>query len=121
MSDGMQPKIRALLDELYRQNAAKPLSFFFEAVYEALPELEELDPGRVRRMVGMAFARNEVDHASRAEEMLRSLLARVRHEGNRSPEYVEQVQQQHEQAERHHAQAIQRLDQIMRDCDDRSW
>ena len=80
MSDGMQPKIRALLDELYRQNSAKPLSFFFEAVYEALPELEELDPERVRRMVGMAFARNEVDHASRAEEMLRSLLARVRHE-----------------------------------------
>ena len=69
-----------------------------ERVYEALPEPEELDPERVRRMVGMAFAQNEVDHASRAEEILRSLLVRVRHEANRSPEYVEQQ----------HAQAVSR-------------
>jgi uncharacterized protein (DUF3084 family) len=121
LSDSLQPKIRALLDDLYGANSTKPLSFFFEAVYEALPELEELDPERVTQMVGVAFAQNEVDHASRAEEMLRSLLARVRHEANRSPEYVEQVERQHEQAERHHAQAIQRLDQIMRDCGERPW
>jgi uncharacterized protein (DUF3084 family) len=119
MSDGSQPKIRALLDELYGANSTKSLSFFFEAVYEALPELEELDPERVRQMVGIAFAQNEVDHASRAEEMLRSHLARVRQEANRSPEYVGQAEQQHEQAERHHAQAIQRLDQIMKDCGER--
>ena len=55
MSDSLQTKIMALLDELYSANSAKPLSFFYEAVYEALPELEELDPERVRRMVGMAF------------------------------------------------------------------
>jgi hypothetical protein len=120
MSDGLQPKISALLDELYRQNPGKPYSFFFDAVYEALPELEQLDPERVRQMVSTAFAQNEVDHASRTEEMLRSLLARVRHEGNRSPEYVRQVEHRHEQALRHHAQAIQRLDQIIRDCGRRS-
>jgi hypothetical protein len=119
LGDSLQPRIGALLDELYGANPAKPLSFFFEAVYEALPELEELDPERVRQMVGVAFAQNEVDHASRAEEALRYQLTRVRHEANRSPEYVKQVEQQHEQAERHHAQSIQRLDQIMRDCGER--
>ena len=110
MSDSLQPKIRALLDELYGANSTKPPSFFFEAVYEALPELEELDPQRVRQMVAMAFAQNEVDHASRTEEMLRYQLARVRHEANRSPEYVSQVEQQHAKAVEHHAQA-NRLDQ----------
>ena len=44
MNDSLPPKIRALLDELYGANSATPLSFFFEAVYAALPELEELDP-----------------------------------------------------------------------------
>ena len=121
MSDSLLGKIRTLLDELYRQNPAKPLSFFFEAAYEALPELDQLDPERVRQMVGMAFIQNEVDHASRTEELLRNQLARVQHEGNRSPEYVKQVEQQHEQAVRHHAQTIQRLDQIMRDYGERPW
>jgi hypothetical protein len=119
VSDDLQPKIRALLDDLYRENSRKPLSFFFEAVYEALPELEELDPERVRQIVSVAFAQNEVDHASRTEEALRSLLARVRHEGNRSPEYVKRVERQHAQAVGHHAQAIERLDQIMKDCGER--
>jgi hypothetical protein len=108
MSDSLQPKIRTLLDELYRQDPAKPPSFFFEAAYEALPELEDLDPERVRQMVSIAFLQSAVEHASRAEEMLRYLLARVRHEGNRSPEYVKQ-------AEERHAQANQRLDQIVKD------
>jgi hypothetical protein len=63
----------------------------------------------------MAFLQNEVDHASRAEEMLRCQLARARHEGNRSPKYAQQVEQQHEQAVKRHARANQRLDQIMRD------
>jgi predicted nucleic acid-binding Zn-ribbon protein len=68
----------------------------------------------------MAFLQNEVDHASRAEEMLRCQLARARHEGNRSPKYAQQVEQQHEQAVKRHAQANQRLDQIMRDGGGRS-
>ena len=75
MSDNL--KIRTPLDELCRQNSGKPLGFFFEAVYAALPELEELDPERVRQTVGMAFAQNEVDRASRTEETLRYQLARV--------------------------------------------
>ena len=119
MSDNL--KIRTPLDELCRQNSGKPLSFFFEAVYEALPELEELDPERVRQMVGMAFAQNEVDHASRTEEMLRCQLARVRHEANRSPGYVKRVERQHAQSVSRHAQAVQRLDQIMKDCGERPW
>jgi cytochrome c-type biogenesis protein CcmH/NrfG len=86
----------------------------------ALPELEGLDPKKVRQMFGMAFAQNEVDHASQAEETLRQLLARVRHEGIRSPEYVKRIERQHAQALRRHAQANQRLDQIMRDCGGRS-
>jgi hypothetical protein len=86
MNESLLPKIRTLLDELYGQNHSKPHSFFFEAIYEVLPELEELDPERVRQMVVVAFAQNEVDHASHAEEALRHLLARVRHEANRSPE-----------------------------------
>jgi hypothetical protein len=86
MSDSLQPKVRQLLGEVYRQNRTKPRSFFFDAVYEAIPELEELDPGKVRQMVSVAFAQNELDHASRTEEALRSRLARVRHEGNRAPE-----------------------------------
>ena len=72
-------------------------------------------------MVGMAFAQNEVDHASRTEEMLRHQLARVRHEGNRSPDHTEQIEQQHAQAVEHHAQAARRLDQIMKDCGERPW
>ena len=114
--DSFEPKIRGLIDELYRQNRSKPRSFFFDAVYQALPELEELDPERVRQMLSMAFARSEVDHASQAEEVLRGLVARVRHGGNRSPEHVERVERQHAQALRRHARANQRLDQIMRDC-----
>ena len=120
MSDSLQQKIRTVLDELYRQDPAKPPSFFFEAAYEALPELEDLDPERVRQMVTIAFLQGAVDHASRAEELLRYLLVRVRHEGNRSPEYVKQVEQQHEQAMERHAQTNQRLDQIMRDSGGRS-
>jgi hypothetical protein len=120
MSDSLQQKIRTLLDELYRQDPAKPPSFFFEATYEALPELEELDPERVRQMVSIAFLQSAVDHASRAEELLRNLLARVRHEGNRSPEYVRQVERQHAHAVKRHAKANQRLDQIMKDSGDRS-
>ena len=119
MGDSLQPRVRALLDQLYGANTAKPPSFFFEAVYEALPELEALDPDRVRQMVGTASAQNEVDHASRTEEMLRYQLARVRHEANRSPEYVRQIEQQHARAVGHHAQAMQRFDQIMRDCGER--
>jgi uncharacterized protein (DUF3084 family) len=115
MSDSLQQRLRTLLDELYRANPTKPLSFFFEAVFEALPELENLDPKQVKQMVGVAFARNEVDHASRTEEMLRSLLARVRHEANRSPDHTKQIEQQHAQAVEHHAHAIQRFHQIMRD------
>jgi hypothetical protein len=120
MSDGLQPRIKALLDELYRQNPTKPLSFFFEATYEALAVLEELDPERVRQMVGIAFAQNEVEHASRTEEALRSRLARVQHAGNRSPGYVKRVEQQHAQALKRHAHAIQRLHQIMNDSGGRS-
>ena len=120
MSDSLQPKIRTLLDELYGQNPTKPLSFFFEAVYEALPELEELDPKKVRQMVAMAFAQNEVDHASHAEETLRHLVDRVRHEANRSPEYVNHVEQERARAVKRHAQANQRLNQIMRDSGGRS-
>jgi septum formation topological specificity factor MinE len=120
VSDSLQTKIRTLLDKLYGQHPTKPQSFFFEAVYEALPELDELDPIRVRQMVAMAFAQNEVDHASHAEETLRHLVARVRHEANRSPEYVEHVEQEHAQAVQRHAQANQRLDQIMRDSGERS-
>ena len=81
MSDSLQTKIGTLLDNLY--GAATPLSrlaFSLRRSYEALPELEELDPERVRQMVAMAFAQNEVDHASHAEETLRYLVARVRHE-----------------------------------------
>ena len=52
--------------------------------------------------------------------MLRCQLARARHEGNRSPKYAQQVEQQHEQAVKRHAQANQRLDQIMRDGGGRS-
>ena len=55
MSDSLQQKIRTLLDELYCQDPAKPPSFFFEAAYEALPKLEDLDPERVRQMVSIAF------------------------------------------------------------------
>ena len=120
MTDSLQTKIRTLLDKLYGQHPTKPHSFFFEAVYEALPELEELDPEKVKQMVAMAFAQNEVDYASHAEETLRHLVARVRHEANRSPEYVKHVEQEHAQAVRHHAQANQRLDQIMRDSGGRS-
>jgi hypothetical protein len=120
-ADRLQQKMRGLIDELYRQDPRKPRSFFFDAVYEALPELEELDPERVRQMLGIAFAQNEVDHASRTEEMLRYLLARVRHEGNRSPEYVARIERRHVHAVRRHAQANQRLDQAMRDYGARSW
>ncbi len=116
MSDSLQAEIRAVLDEQYRQDPAKPLSFFFEAVYKLLlPELEELDPQKVGQMIGMAFLQTEVDHASRAEEMLRCQLARVRHEGNRSSEYVNQIEQQHAQAVKRRAQVNQRLDQTIRD------
>jgi hypothetical protein len=121
VSDSLRPKVRGLIDELYRQNPSKPRSFFFEAAYEALPELDELDPEKVGQMVGMAFAQNEVEHASRTEETLRSHLDRVRHEGNRSPGYVKRVEQQHADAPRHQAQAVRRLDQIMRDEDGRPW
>jgi hypothetical protein len=106
LSDGLQPQIRRLLDELYRQHRGKPRSFFFDAAYEVLPELEELDPEKVRQMVGRAFAQNELDHASRAEETLRNLLTRVRYEGNRSPEYVKRVERPHAQALRRHAKPI---------------
>jgi hypothetical protein len=121
VSDSLQPKIRGLIDELYRRNPKKPRSFFFEAMYEVLPELEELDPEQVRQMLALAFAQSEVDHASRAEEVLRHLLARVQHNGNRSPEYVKRVQRQHVQAVKRHAEANQRFDQVMRDCGRRSW
>ena len=77
MSDSLQTKIGILLDNLYGQHLTKPRSFFFEAVFEALPELEELDPNRVRQMV----AQNEVDHASHAEETLRHLVARSQTRG----------------------------------------
>jgi hypothetical protein len=90
-------------------------------MYEALPALEELNPEQARQMLTVAFAQIEVDHASHAEETLRHLLARVQHEGNRSPEDVARAEQQHQQAARHHAEANQRLDQIMRDCGGRSW
>ena len=120
MSDSLQTKIGMLLDKLYGQHPTKPRSFFFEAVFEALPELEELDPDRVRQMVARAFAQNEVDHASHAEETLRHLVARVRQEANRSPEYVKHVEQEHAQAVQRHAQANQRLDQIMTDSGGRS-
>lgn len=80
MSDSLQTKIRTLLDKLYGANSTEPPSFFFEAVYMALPEVEELDAERVRQMVAMAFAQNEVDHSSHAEETLRYLVAKVRHE-----------------------------------------
>ena len=109
-----------MLDELYRQHPAMPPASYFGATYEALPELEKLDPERVGQMVGTAFLQTEVDHASRAEEMLRCQLATVRHEGNRSAEYVNQVEQQHAQAVKRHAQANQRLDQTMRDNGGRS-
>ena len=33
MSDSLQQKIRTVFDELYRQDPAKPPSFFFEAAY----------------------------------------------------------------------------------------
>ena len=112
----MQTKIGILLDNLYGQHLTKPRSFFFEAVFEALPELEELDPNRVRQMV----AQNEVDHASHAEETLRHLVARVRQEANRSPEYVKHVEQEHARAAQRYAQANQRLDQIMTDSGGRS-
>jgi uncharacterized protein (DUF3084 family) len=120
VSGSLRTKIKILLDKLYGQRPTKPQSYFFEAVYEALPELEELDPKKVRQMVAMAFAQNEVDHASHAEETLRHLVDRVRHEANRSPEYVKHVEQEHAQAVQHHAQANQRLDQIMRDSGGRS-
>ena len=84
------------------------------------PSLDELDPDRVRQMVARAFAQNEVDHASHAEETQRYLVARVRHEANRSPEYVKHVEQEHAQAVQRHAQANQRLDQIIRDNGERS-
>jgi hypothetical protein len=42
-------------------------------------------------MVAMGFGQNEVDHASYAEETLRHLVAGVRLEANRSPEYVTHV------------------------------
>jgi hypothetical protein len=86
VSDSLRTKIKILLDKLYGQHPTKPQSYFFEPVYEALPELEELDPKKVRQMVAMAFAQNEVDHASHAEETLRHLVDRVRHEANRSPD-----------------------------------
>ena len=120
MSDILRSKIKILLDKLYGQHPTKPQSYFFEAAYEALPELEELDPKKVRQMVGMAFAQNEVDHASHAEETLRHLVDRVKHEANRSPEYVKHVEQEHAQAVQRHAQANQRLDQIMKDSGERS-
>jgi hypothetical protein len=121
VSDGLLPRIKKLLHEQYRRNPGKPRSFFFDAVYEALPELEELDPEKVRQTVSMAFAQNELDHASHAEEMLRTLVARVRYEDNRSPEYGKRVERRHAQALTRHAQANQRLDQIMKDCGGRSW
>ena len=120
MSDSLQQRIRTLLDELYRQDPARLPSSFFEATYEALPELEELDPARVQQMVSIAFLQSAVDHASRAEEIIRYLLARVRYEGNGSPEYVKQAEQQYKRAVEHHAQANQRLHQIMKDSGDRS-
>jgi hypothetical protein len=108
--------VRDAHDKLYGQRPTKPQSYFFEAVYEALPELEELDP----KKAGNCFRSNEVDHASHAEETPRHLVDRVRHEANRSPEYVKHVEQEHAQAVQHHAQANQRLDQIMRDSGGRS-
>ena len=117
----LESKVRRLIDELYRQNRSRPRSFFFDALYQALPELEEMDPERVRQMLCMAFAQSEVDHASETEEVLRNLLVRVRHEANRSPDYVERIERQHAQALQRHAQANQRLDQVMRDCGERSW
>jgi hypothetical protein len=120
MRGRLQAEIKAVLDELYRQHPAMPLSFYFGATYEVLPELEKLDPEKVGQMVGTAFLQTEVDHASRAEEMLRCQLARVRHEGNRSSEYVNQIEQQHAQAVKRRAQANQRLDQTIRDSSGRS-
>ena len=120
MHDSLQAEIRAVLDELYRQHPAMPLSFYFGATYEVLPELEKLDPEKVGQMVGTAYLQTEVDHASRAEELLRCQLARVRHEGNRSSEYVNQIEQQHAQAVKRHAQANQRLAQTMKDNRERS-
>ena len=117
----LESKVRRHIDELYRQNRGKPRSFFFDALYQAFPELEEQDPERVRQMLSMAFAQSEAEHASQTEEVLRGLLARVRHEGKRSPEYVERVERQHTQALRRHARANQRLDQVMRDCGARLW
>ena len=74
MSDSLQQRIRTLLDELYRQDPARPPSSFFEATYEALPELEESDPARVQQMVSIAFLQSAVDHASRAERSLGTCL-----------------------------------------------
>ena len=34
MRDGLQAEIRSVLDELYRQHPAMPLSFYFGATYE---------------------------------------------------------------------------------------
>ena len=48
------------------------------------------------------------------------LLARVRYEGNGLPEYVKQAEQQYKRAVELHAQANQRLHQIMKDSGDRS-
>ena len=119
MSDCLQTKIRTLLDKLYGQHPTKPRSFFFEAVFEALPELEELDPDRVRQMVARAFAQNEVDHASHAEETLRPLVARVRHEATIAGLRDACGTGACAGGERH-AQANQRLDQIKRDNGGRS-
>jgi hypothetical protein len=72
-------------------------------------------------MLSMFFAQSEVDHASHAEEVLRHLLARVQHEGNRPPKDVLYMKQQHALAVRRHAEANQRLDEIVRDRVGRSW
>ena len=68
----------------------------------------------------MGFGQNEVDHASYAEETLRHLVARIRHEANRSPEHVKRLEQGHAQAVQRHAQSNERLNRIMRDSDGRS-
>ena len=66
MSDSLQPKIGILLDDLYGQHPTKPRSFFFEAVFEAAPELEELDPDRVDKWwQGLSLKMKLITHHTR--------------------------------------------------------
>ena len=101
MSDSLQTKIRTLLDKLYGANSTEPPSFFFEAVYMALPELEELDPQRVRQMVAIAFAQKKLITHRMGKKRYETWLPD--HAANRSPEYVKHVEHEHEQAVRRHA------------------